>query len=71
VYLYALMVKMGRDCKVDNRAVYTAIGWILLGKRQSGSEIPDVGAAVIEAVLPSTLVQTCIMHLIRASLSAT
>jgi putative transposase len=100
VYLDALMVKMRQDGKVDNRAVYTAIGINMAGEKSvlglwtnntEGAKFwlsvltnlknrgmkdafivctdglkgfPDT----IEAVFPSTLVQTCIVHLIRASL---
>lgn len=101
VYLDALMVKMRQDGKVDNRAVYTAIGinmegeksvlglwtnntegakfWmsVLTNLKNRGMKdafivctdglkgFPDA----IEAVFPSALVQTCIVHLIRASLN--
>jgi len=101
VYLDALMVKMRQDGKVDNRAVYTAIGinmegeksvlglWVnategakfwmsvLTNLKNRGMKdafivctdglkgFPDA----IEAVFPSTLGQTCIVHLIRASLN--
>ena len=101
VYLDALMVKMRQDGKVDNRAVFTAIGinmdgeksvlglWVnategakfwmsvLMNLKNRGMKdafiictdglkgFPDA----IEAVFPSTLVQTCIVHLIRASLN--
>lgn len=101
VYLDALMVKMRQDGKVDNRAVYTAIGINVEGEKSvlglwgSGNEGAKYWMSVlvnlknrgmkdafvictdglkgfpeaIEAVFPSTLVQTCIVHLIRASLS--
>ena len=101
VYLDALMVKMRQDGKVDNRAVYTAIGINVEGQKSvlglwvSGNEGAKDWMSVlqnlknrgmkdafvictdglkgfpeaIEAVFPSTLVQTCIVHLIRASLS--
>lgn len=101
VYLDALMVKMRQDGKVDNRAVYTAIGINVEGQKSvlglwvSGNEGAKYWMSVlqnlknrgmkdafvictdglkgfpeaIEAVFPSTLVQTCIVHLIRASLS--
>ena len=101
VYLDALMVKMRQDGKMDNRAVFTAIGinmdgeksvlglWVnategakfwmsvLMNLKNRGMKdafiictdglkgFPDA----IEAVFPSTLVQTCIVHLIRASLN--
>jgi putative transposase len=101
VYLDALMVKMRQDGKVDNRAVYTAIGINMEGQKSvlglwvSGTEGAKFWMSVlqnlknrgmkdafvictdglkgfpeaIEAVFPSALVQTCIVHLIRASLS--
>lgn len=101
VYLDALMVKMRQDGKVDNRAVYTAIGINMEGEKSvlglwvSGNEGAKYWMSVlmnlksrgmkdafiictdglkgfpeaIEAIFPSTLVQTCIVHLIRASLS--
>ena len=100
VYLDALMVKMRQDGKVDNRAVYTAIGINIEGEKSvlglwvSGNEgakywmtvlvnlknrgVKDIFLIctdglkgfpeAIEAVFPATLVQTCIVHLIRASL---
>jgi putative transposase len=100
VYLDALMVKMRQDGKVENRAVYTAIGINMDGEKSvlglwvSGNEGAKYWMSVlmnlknrgmkdsfvictdglkgfpeaIEAVFPSTLVQTCIVHLIRASL---
>jgi putative transposase len=101
VYLDALMGKMRQDGRVDNRAVYTAIGINVEGQKSvlglwvSGNEGAKYWMSVlqnlknrgmkdafvictdglkgfpeaIEAVFPSTLVQTCIVHLIRASLS--
>ncbi len=100
VYLDALMVKMRHEGKVENRAIYTAIGINLEGPKSvlglwaSGNEgakhwmsvltqlknrgLQDVFVIctdglkgfpeAIEAVFPSTLVQTCIVHLIRSSL---
>jgi putative transposase len=100
VYLDALMVRMRQDGKVENRAVYTAIGINMEGQKSvlglwaNGSEGAKYWMSVlmnlknrgmkdafvictdglkgfpeaIEAVFPSTLVQTCIVHLIRASL---
>jgi putative transposase len=101
VYRDALMVKMRQDGKVDNRAVYTAIGINMEGEKsvlglwtnsREGAKFwmsvltnlknrgmkdafiictdglkgfPDA----IEAVFPSALLQTCIVHLIRASLN--
>jgi len=101
VYLDALMVKMRHEGKVENRAVYTAIGidmegqksvlglwtsshegakyWmgVLTNLRNRG--LRDMFlcctdglkgfAEAIEAVFPKVLVQTCIVHLIRASLN--
>jgi transposase-like protein len=101
VYLDALMVKMRQDGKVDNRAVYTAVGINIDGEKSvlglwvSGNEGAKYWMSVlmnlknrgmkdaflictdglkgfpeaIEAIFPSTLVQTCIVHLIRASLN--
>jgi putative transposase len=101
VYLDALMVKMRQDGKVDNRAVYTAIGINMDGEKSvlglwtNGTEGAKFWMSVltnlknrgmkdafiictdglkgfpeaIEAVFPSALVQTCIVHLIRASLN--
>ena len=101
VYLDALMVKMRQDGKVDNRAVYTAIGintegeksvlglWVnategakhwmtvLVNLKNRGMKDAFIICTdglkgfpqAIEAVFPSTLVQTCIVHMIRASLS--
>jgi putative transposase len=101
VYLDALMVKMRQDGKVDNRAVYTAIGINMDGEKSvlglwtNSSEGAKFWMSVltnlknrgmkdafiictdglkgfpdaIEAVFPSALVQTCIVHLIRASLN--
>jgi putative transposase len=100
VYLDALMVKMRHDGKVENRAVYTAIGinvegqksvlglWVnanegakfwmsvLMNMKNRGMQDAFIICTdglkgfpeAIEAVFPSTLVQTCIVHLIRASL---
>jgi putative transposase len=100
VYLDALMVKMRQDGRVENRAVYTAIGINVEGQKSvlglwvSGNEGAKYWMGVltnmknrgmkdafvictdglkgfpeaIEAVFPNTLVQTCIVHLIRASL---
>ncbi|HSU60914.1 MAG TPA: IS256 family transposase, partial [Bryobacteraceae bacterium] len=67
VYLDALMVKIRQDGKVENRAVHTAIGINMEGQKSvlglwtNGTEG--------EAVFPSALVQTCVVHLIRASLN--
>ncbi len=101
VYLDAMVVKMRHEGKVENRAVYTAIGInvegvkSVLGLWVSNSEGAKQWLAIltnlknrgmkdafiictdglkgfpeaIEAVFPSTLVQTCIVHMIRASLS--
>ena len=101
VYLNALMVKMRQDGKVDNRAVYTAIGinmdgeksvpglwtnntegakfWMSVLTNLKNQGMKDAFTVctdglkgfsdAIEAVFPSALVQTCIVHLIRASLN--
>ena len=101
VYLDAMMVKMRHDGKVENRAVYTAIGINVEGQKSvlglwaSTSEGAKQWMAIlvnlknrgmkdafiictdglkgfpeaIEAIFPSTLVQTCIVHMIRNSLS--
>lgn len=101
VYLDAMMVKMRQDGKVDNRAVFTAIGINVEGQKSvlglwvNGTEGSKFWMSVlvnlrnrgmkdafiictdglkgfpeaIEAIFPSTLVQTCIVHMIRASLS--
>ena len=101
VYLDAMMVKMRYEGKVENRAVFTAIGInmdgckAVLGLWVNGSEGAKFWLSVlmnlknrgmkdafiictdglkgfpdaIEAVFPSTLVQTCIVHLIRNSLN--
>ena len=101
VYLDAMMVKMRHEGKVDNRAVFTAIGINVEGQKSvlglwvNGTEGSKFWMSVlvnlknrgmkdafiictdglkgfpeaIEAIFPSTLVQTCIVHLIRASLS--
>lgn len=101
VYLDAMMVKMRHEGKVENRAVFTAIGinvegrksvlglWVnntegakfwmsvLMNLKNRGMKDAFIICtdglkgfpAAIEAVFPSTLVQTCIVHLIRNSLS--
>jgi len=101
VYLDALMVKMRQDGKVDNRAVYTAIGinmegeksvlglWVnategakfwmsvLMNLKNRGMKDAFIICTdglkgfpeAIEAMFPSALVQTCIVHLLRASLN--
>jgi putative transposase len=101
VYLDALMVKMRQDGKVENRAVYTAIGinlegeksvlglWVnategakfwmsvLLNLKNRGMKDSFIVCTdglkgfpeAIEAVFPNALVQTCLVHLIRASLN--
>lgn len=101
MYLDAMMVKMRHEGKVENRAVYTAIGINVEGRKSvlglwvNGNEGAKFWMSVltnlknrgmkdafiictdglkgfpeaIEAIFPSTLVQTCIVHLIRASLS--
>src|SRR5450756_2575242 len=101
VYLDAMMVKIRHEGKVDNRAVFTAIGinvegqksvlglwvnstegskfWIsvLVNLKNRGMKDAFIICTdglkgfpeAIEAIFPSTLVQTCIVHMIRASLS--
>jgi putative transposase len=101
IYLDALMVRMRQDGKVDNRAVYTAIGINLEGQKTvlglwvGGVEGSKYWMSIlmnlknrgmkdaliictdglkgfpeaIEAVFPHALIQTCIVHLIRASLA--
>jgi putative transposase len=101
LYLDALMVKMRHEGKVENRAVYTAIGIDLEGQKtvlglwtssHEGAKhwmgvltnlrnrgLKDIFlcctdglkgfAEAVEAVYPKVLVQTCIVHLIRASLN--
>ena len=101
VYLDALMVKMRHEGKVENRAIYTAIGinveghksvlglwassnegakhWmtVLTNLKNRGMKDAFIVCTdglkgfpeAIEAIFPSTLVQTCIVHLIRASLA--
>jgi len=101
VYLDALYVKMRHEGRVENRAVYVAIGIGLDGKKDvlglwtSNNEGAKFWLAVltelknrgvreiliacvdglkgfpqaIEAVYPRTLVQLCIVHLVRASLN--
>ena len=96
-----MMVKMRHEGKVDNRAVFTAIGINVEGRKSvlglwvNGTEGSKFWMPVlmnlknrgmkdafiictdglkgfteaIEAVFPSTLVQTCIVHLIRNNLS--
>ena len=101
VYLDALMVKMRHEGKVENRAIYTAIGingegqksvlglwasthegakhWmtVLTNLKNRGMKDAFIVCTdglkgfpeAIEAIFPSTLVQTCIVHLICASLA--
>lgn len=101
VYLDAMMVRMRHDGKVENRAVFTAIGINVEGRKSvlglwvNGTEGAKFWMSVlmnlknrgmkdafiicvdglkgfpeaIEAMFPSTLVQTCIVHLIRNSLA--
>lgn len=101
MYLDALMVKMRHEGRVENRAVYVAIGITeegakeVLGLWSSANEGAKFWLAVmtelrnrglrdvyvvctdglkgfpqaIESVFPRAQVQTCIVHLIRASLN--
>src|SRR6516164_51799 len=101
LFLDALMVKMRHEGKVENRAVYVAVGIDLEGRKDvlglwtSANEgakfwlqvltelrnrgVKDIFIAcvdglkgfpqAIEAVFPQAQVQTCIVHLVRASLN--
>jgi putative transposase len=101
VYLDALMVKMRSEGRVENRAVYVAIGITMEGQKEvlglwtSANEgakfwlqvltelknrgVEDIFIAcvdglkgfpqAIEAVYPKTMVQLCIVHMVRASLN--
>ena len=100
VYLDALFVKMRHEGRIENRAVYVAVGirldgykevlglwtsetegakfWLTVITELQNRGIKDIFIAcvdglkgfpeAIEAVFPQTLVQLCIVHLIRASL---
>jgi len=101
VYLDALYVKMRHEGRVENRAVYVAIGVTMEGQKEvlglwtsahEGAkfwlgiltELKNRGVReilivcvdglkgfpqAIEAVFPQAIVQTCIVHMIRASLN--
>lgn len=101
LYLDALMVKMRHEGRVENRAVYVAIGITMEGAKevlglwtnsregakfwlQVLTEIRNRGVKeilvacvdglkgfpeAIESVYPKTLVQVCIVHLVRNSLN--
>lgn len=101
VFLDALMVKMRHEGRVENRAVYVAIGineegikevlglwssasegakfWLTVVTELKNRGLRDVYlfctdglkgfAQAIESVFPKAQVQTCIVHLIRASLN--
>lgn len=101
VYLDALFVKMRHEGRVENRAVYVAIGVTMEGQKEvlglwtsahEGAkfwlgiltELKNRGVReivmvcvdglkgfpqAIEAVFPHAIVQTCIVHMIRASLN--
>jgi len=101
LFLDALMVKMRREGRVENRAVYVAVGIDLEGHKDvlglwtSANEgakfwlqvlteirnrgVKDIFIAcvdglkgfpqAIETVFPQAQVQTCIVHLVRASLN--
>jgi putative transposase len=100
VFLDALMVKMRHEGRVENRAVYVAVGLDLEGRKDvlglwtSANEgakfwlqvltelrnrgVKDIFIAcvglkgfpqAIETVFPKAQVQTCIVHLVRASLN--
>lgn len=101
VYLDALMVKMRHEGRVENRAVYVAIGineegvkevlglwssanegakfWLAVMTELKNRGLRDVYVVctdglkgfpqAIETVFPQAQVQTCIVHMIRASLN--
>ena len=101
LFLDALMVKMRHEGRVENRAVYVAVGIDLEGRKDvlglwtSANEgakfwlqvltelrnrgVKDIFIAcvdglkgfpqAIEAIFPQAQVQTCIVHLVRASLN--
>ncbi len=101
VYLDALVVKMRTEGRVENRAVYVAIGITLEGQKevlglwtsanegakfwlQVLTELNNRGVkdifiacvdglkgfpAAIETVFPKTMVQLCLVHMVRASLN--
>ncbi|HEU0119764.1 MAG TPA: IS256 family transposase [Bryobacteraceae bacterium] len=101
LYLDALMVKMRHEGRVENRAVYVAIGineeggkevlglwssanegakfWLAVMTELKNRGVRDVYIVctdglkgfpqAIEAVFPKAQIQTCIVHLIRASLN--
>ena len=101
LYLDALMVKMRHEGRVENRAVYVAIGineeggkevlglwssanegakfWLAVMTELKNRGVRDVYVVctdglkgfpqAIEAVFPKAQIQTCIVHLIRASLN--
>lgn len=101
LFLDALMVKMRHEGRVENRAVYVAVGIDLEGRKDvlglwtSANEgakfwlqvltelrnrgVKDIFIAcvdglkgfpqAIEAMFPQAQVQTCIVHLVRASLN--
>jgi putative transposase len=74
IYLDAIVLKVRDQGVVQNKHVYMALGINLEGKKEVlGLWIePNEGAkfwlkVVTEAVFPKTIVQTCIVHLIRSS----
>ena len=101
IFLDALVVKMRHEGRVENRAVYVALGlneegqkevlglwgsanegakfWLAVMTELKNRGLRDVYIVctdglkgfpqAIEAVFPKTQVQTCIVHLIRASLN--
>jgi len=101
VYLDVLFVKMRHEGRVENRAVYVAVGvkmdgfkdvlglwtsategsklWLTILTEMRNRGLKDVFIAcvdglkgfpeAIEAVYPKTLVQLCIVHLVRNSLN--
>jgi putative transposase len=84
VFLDALYVKMRHEGRVENRAVYVAIGINLEGQKGVLTELRNRGVKdiylvcvdglkgfpqAIESVFPQAQVQLCIVHMIRASLN--
>jgi len=101
VYLDALFVKMRQDSRVENRAVYVAIGirmdgnkevlglwtsktegakfWLTILTELRNRGLQDIFIAcvdglkgfpeAIESMYPKTLVQLCIVHMVRNSLN--
>src|SRR5665213_2178505 len=64
VFLDCMVLKIREGGTVQRRALYLALGVTLDGERDVLGGFPEA----IEAIFPKTTVQTCIVHLIRASL---